>query len=165
MIVSNKLINQLEVIHNNIFLPKNYFFLYLQDELERMKDPETQTLNFEGVDDLLRDQYPSIILFSSVRTKTSVNKFLIEKLKMVPAEKKCISKSLVWKKKKGSLNRQADLREVDHGAYIVPFIDNLKNLMMNDNVRENVNNPMVHTNGVYRTILDGKFYRENDFFL
>ncbi|XP_074114037.1 uncharacterized protein LOC141537101 [Cotesia typhae] len=129
-----------------------------------MKDPETQTLNFEGVDDLLRDQYPSTILFSSVKTKTSVNKFLIEELKMVPAEKKCISKSLVWKKKKGSLNRQAELREVDHDAYIVPFIDNLKNLMMNDYVRENVNNPIVHENGVYRTVLDGKFYRENGFF-
>jgi len=41
---------------------------------------------------------------------------------------------------------------------------NLKTLLMNEDIRSNVDNPLEHENGVYRTVLDGSYYQENTFF-
>lgn len=40
-------------------------------------------------------------------------------------------------------------------AYIVPFSENLKNLLKNDDIRFNIENSKLRKPGVYQTVLDG----------
>ncbi|XP_044741962.1 uncharacterized protein LOC123302934 [Chrysoperla carnea] len=83
---------------------------------------------------------------------------------MVPASEQLITNKLIWKKKKGWSKIKSQLCEVQHNAYVVPFNQNLINLMMNDAVRDNVDNPLTHKNGIFRTVLDGEYYKKNVFF-
>lgn len=45
----------------------------------------------------------------------------------------------------------------------MPFLPNLKNLLCNDEVRSCVDNPRLKEKKIYRTVLDGSFYQNNDF--
>jgi len=119
-------------------------------------------LHFQDVQNVYIDKYPPSILFSMLSTKNALNKFLIEEMHMVAPERIIISTNLEWKKKKSTA--QVELCEVYHDAYIIPFIANLKTLLMNEDIRSNVDNPLEHENGVYRTVLDGSYYQENTFF-
>lgn len=46
----------------------------------------------------------------------------------------------------------------------MPFLLNLKNLLCNDEVRSCVDNPRLKEKKIYKTVLDGSFYQNNDFF-
>lgn len=37
-------------------------------------------------------------------------------------------------------------------------------LTKNDEVQKNVDNPLIHEDGIYRTVLDGRYFQENHFF-
>ena len=43
----------------------------------------------------------------------------------------------------------------------MPVLESLRNLLKNDEIRNNIENPLPHESGVYRTVLDGSYYREN----
>lgn len=85
-------------------------------------------------------------------------------MQMVLPEKVKISSSLEWKKKKKHDNTQMKICKVENSIYMVPFLSNLKNLLMNDEVRANVDNPLLHKEGIYRSVLDGSYYQQNEFF-
>ncbi|XP_011872221.1 PREDICTED: uncharacterized protein LOC105564455, partial [Vollenhovia emeryi] len=115
----------------------------VEKECQRLKDPQTQVLHFEDVRNVLVDKYPPTIIFS-MKQKTFLQ---------------------VWNgKKKKSTDTHVDLREVQHDAYIVPFMDNLRNLLMNEEIRSNIDHPLEHEDGIYRTVLDGSYYQANTFF-
>ena len=44
------------------------------------------------------------------------------------------------------------------------WLCNLRNLLQNPAIRSNILNPKPHIPGVYRTVLDGSYYQEDDFF-
>lgn len=69
--------------------------------------------------------------------------------------------SLLWKRKGQKI---PDLIEVDKTAYIVPFLKNLKNLFLNEEFGNNINNFEQLEDGVLRTVLDGSYYKENELF-
>ncbi|XP_057336559.1 uncharacterized protein LOC130675088 [Microplitis mediator] len=140
------------------------YSLVILKECHQKKDGDTQKLNFEDIKNVLVQEYPPTIIFSSIKTKTELDKFLINELNMVPAKKTLIATKLVWKKKKRYVQQNSQLCEVQHNAYVVPFNENLINLMMNDDVRDCVDNPLVYKERIFRTILDGEYYKENSFF-
>jgi len=83
---------------------------------------------------------------------------------MVMPEKTVVGTDLMWEHKHKSHDRKGDLIEKEIYAYTVPFLSNLKNLLYNDEMRFCVDNPRLKENNVYRTVLDGSFYQNNDFF-
>lgn len=50
--------------------------------------------------------------------------------------------------------------KVNHEAHIVPLNKNLKVLIQNSEIRNNIDNPIQHEEGHYRTILEGQSYRD-----
>lgn len=96
-----------------------------------------------------------------MRSKKALDKVLVEKLNLVLAQEHVISSGPQWKKKRRGTQIVREIRDVHHNAYIVPFLDNLKNLLQNEEIRLNVENPKLHENGIFRTVLDGSYYREN----
>jgi len=64
------------------------------------------------------------------------------------------------KKRENQIIRQ--ICKVSYDAYIVPFLDNLRNLLNNQEIRENIENPRQYEDGLFRTVLDGSYYRESD---
>lgn len=65
---------------------------------------------------------------------------------------------------KSLMNASPKIIDVSYDAYIVPFLDNLQNLLMNEEILSNIDNPKQHEDGLYHTVLDGTYYRENEFF-
>lgn len=61
-------------------------------------------------------------------------------------------------------NIPPEIIDVTYDAYIISFLDNLKNLLMNEQILSNIENPKQHIDELYRTVLDGSHYRESDFF-
>lgn len=96
-----------------------------------------------------------------MNSKKRLDAVLVEKFGMIVPQKQVIYKDVNWVKKKDSLY---DIDETERYAYIIPFWDNLKALINNDEVRFHIENPKQHVNDVYRTVLDGSFYRNNEFF-
>lgn len=112
---------------------------------------------------LLVEQSPASI-FNAVRTKKLMDRFLIEQLHMVPAYSLKVGVEHKWKQKKVRGRVQPWLCEVDETAYVVPFLKNLENLLKNDDVRSNVDNPRRRPIGVYQSVLDGEYYTTDEFF-
>lgn len=127
-------------------------------------DSDTNLVNFQDIKKIYTEKHPPSSLFSSVQSKKALDKILIQKFNMVSAEKYILDTKLVWKKKKRSIGKVTEICETTCDAYIVPFFKNLKNLLENDEIRSNIENPKPHKSGIYRTVLDGSYYRENDFF-
>lgn len=125
--------------------------------------PGTELVNFQDIKKIYTEKHPSSLLFSSVKSRAALDKILIQKFNMVSAEKHILDTKLVWKKKKRPIGKIAEICETTCDAYIVPFLNNLKNLLENDQVRSNIENPKSHEPGVYRTVLDGSYY-QYDFF-
>ena len=81
---------------------------------------------------------------------------------MVNAEEVKVGERLAWKENYST--GAADLVEKFDYAYVVPVLRNLENLLKNPEVRLNVENPKKGRNGTLKTVLDGSYYRENEFF-
>ncbi|XP_018360136.1 PREDICTED: uncharacterized protein LOC108759276 [Trachymyrmex cornetzi] len=133
-------------------------------EIQNTMDPNTKLVNFQDIKKIYTEKHPPSLLFSTVQSKKALDKVLIQKFNMVSAERHALGTKLVWKKKKHSTGKVAEICETTYDAYIVPFLKNLKNLLENDEVRSNIENPKPHEPGVYRTVLDGSYYRENPIF-
>ena len=141
-----------------------YFIIYLQDELLREIDAATEELRRAAIRKVFRETFPSSKLFSSIDTKSKLDLFLAEKMHMVMPEKNVMGVNMVWRKQRATPGR-ADLVEVEESAYIVPFRENLRNLLLNDDIRYCVEHPRENRNDkVYRTVLDGFHYRNDPFF-
>jgi len=83
---------------------------------------------------------------------------------MVSPIKISLSTGTKWKKKRSLTNVHPEIIDITYDAYIVPFLNNLKNLLMNEQILSNIENPKEYEDGLYRTVLDGSHYRENEFF-
>lgn len=81
---------------------------------------------------------------------------------MVPAQKVVIATDLQWKRKKRS--SQSSISNMTYNAQVVPFLDNLKYLLANKDVRSNIEGHRLYNCHVLRTVLDGSYYNENEFF-
>lgn len=101
-------------------------------------------------------------VFSAVKSKHLLDKFLTEKFGMIFPEKIKVGMSHRWRRKETA--PFVDLVEVEDIAYLIPFLESLKNLLNNDEIREMVENPRISEDGVLRTVLDGEYYRNNEFF-
>lgn len=94
--------------------------------------------------------------------KKKLDKMLVTNCHMVSAKKISLGTRTKWKI--SSMNAVPEVIDVTYDAYIVPFLDNLQNLLMNEEILSNIDNPKQHENGLYCTVLDGTYYRENEFF-
>ncbi|KMQ84883.1 hypothetical protein RF55_16954 [Lasius niger] len=83
---------------------------------------------------------------------------------MVPAQKVVIATDLQWKKKKRLPRSPSLICNITYDAQVVPFLDNLKNLLANKDVQSNIEGRRLYDNHVLRTVLDGSYYGENEFF-
>lgn len=110
------------------------------------------------------EKYPPSALFASLKSKNCLDKFLIEEMGMVMPQEISISTKLEWKKKNYPDGPTTILKEVDHYAYVVPFLRNLQALLQNEAVRRSIDHPPEHKNGFLRTVLDGDYSKENEFF-
>jgi len=119
-------------------------------------------VNFANLQNLYCEEYPPSVIFSSVRSKETLDNILTEKFHMVSAESHPICTGFEWKKKKRGNQIIHQICKVSYDAYIVPFLDNLRNLLNNQEIRENIENPRQYEDGVFRTVLDGSYYRESD---
>ena len=81
---------------------------------------------------------------------------------MVCAEPLKLGTSFVWKKKRNE--KLPQLKEVEDMAYFVPFSKNLKNLLFNEEVRKNIENVNQEEVDLLKTVLNGSYYKENEFF-
>lgn len=81
-------------------------------------DPDTNLVHCPDIKTIFTEQYPPSSLFASVRSKKALDKILIQKFNMVPAERHILDTKLVWKKKR---HGTAQIYETTCDAYIVPF--------------------------------------------
>ncbi|XP_018369457.1 PREDICTED: uncharacterized protein LOC108765282, partial [Trachymyrmex cornetzi] len=133
------------------------------EQVSREVHPETGLIHFDVLQQMYKETFPPSLLFSSVDSKHKLDKILTQKFNMVIPEKTLVGTDLVWKCKHPTPG-VPDLIEKEVYAYTVPFLSNLKNLLYNDEVRFCVDNPRLKENNVYRTVLDGSSYQNNDFF-
>ena len=128
-------------------------------------DGETEELRRAAIRKVFRETFPSSKLFSSIDTKSKWDLFLVEKMHMIMPEKNVIGVNMVWRKQRATPGG-ADLVEVEESAYILPFRENFRNLVLNDDIRYCIENPIENRNDqVYRTVLDGFHYRNDPFFI
>lgn len=125
-------------------------------------NPETHLANFQDITEICSTRFTLSAIFSSLQTKKALDKILVEKFDLVLPDKHTLGSKLIWKKKAHSTLPR--ICETTFDAYVIPFLKNLKNLLKNDEVRMNIENPKPVTEGVYRTVLDGSYYQDNDFF-
>lgn len=114
------------------------------------------------IENCLKEQYAPYKLFILllVKTKKRFDKFLIKQMNMVEPQSLVIYEKLGWEKK-----GQYNISNISQYAYVVLFLKNLKVLLENDEVRQSMERPIDHQHdGIYRTVLDGSCYRENEFF-
>ncbi|XP_034939465.1 uncharacterized protein [Chelonus insularis] len=154
----------IDQVINGITSLVDVYLSIILEECQKKTDPVSHMLSIDDVNTICMEEYPSTTLFSILQSKSTLDKFLIEEMRMVQATEVKISSKWQWKQKKRLSTISRDLCEVTHCAYIVPFLENLTNLLMNDEVRLHIDNPLDHDPSVYRTVLDGSYYRENEFF-
>lgn len=146
-------------MYTNRLVKIKYIF---QGELAQVKDVETHLIKFDDIKRLYEEKYPPDTMFSEVVTKKTLDTTLITKCNMVPARPISLGTHTKWKI--GSTNVLPKIVDVTYKAYVVPFLDNLQNLLMNEDILSNIDNPKQYEHGLYRTVLDGSYYRENEFF-
>lgn len=155
--VINSLINFSSTFEN---MRDNQLFIF-QNDLKDKVDLNTEMIHYDVIKNCLTKDYQPSIIFESIKTKERLDKVLVEKFELVLPKMLPIYKQLEWIKRKKC---QYEIDEVERHAYIVPFLDNLKALLKNDEVRHYLENPKTQENGLYRTVLDGDYYRENEYF-
>ena len=132
--------------------------------MNQKKDQDTSLINMEQVEELFLEEHSPSSIYKAVRTKALMDRFLIEKLNMVPAESLMLGVEYKWKKRKVCGKVQPWLCKVNEDAFIVPFLNNLENLVKNEAVQSNIDNPRPRRNGLYRSVLDGSYYTNDDDF-
>lgn len=90
---------------------------------------------------VFKEMFPPKNIFSSIKNKKSLEKVLVDEFNMVKAKKLSISSGLEWKKRIVKSKVLWRLVNVSDDAYVVPFIDNLKNFLSNECVIHQVLNP------------------------
>lgn len=153
------IINILNILYHN-----TYTIYFIQEELKQASNPETYLINFKDIEKIYKEKYPPAIIFSDIKTQKRLDKILVEKFSMIPSTKISLATGSIWKKKANRTNVLPEIIDVTYDAYIVPFLDNLKNLLTNEQILSNIENPKQYKNGLYRTVLDGSHYRKNEFF-
>lgn len=133
----------------------------MQNEVAEMKDPITNFININEIKRLFSESYAPSKLFESVHSKWYLDKVLIDSFKMVCAEPVKLGTILKWK---AEAQEVPHLIEIAEEAFIIPFLKNLKNLLINEEVRNNINDYNRTDDGILRTVLDGTYYNENNFF-
>ena len=81
---------------------------------------------------------------------------------MVLPEEVVIDTRLIWKRKKDT--KKFYLAEVKDCAYIIPFLSNLETLLMNEEIQSNIETQVPSRDGVYRSVIDGSYYRNTNIF-
>ncbi|XP_074109082.1 uncharacterized protein LOC141533888 [Cotesia typhae] len=83
---------------------------------------------------------------------------------MVCAEKIVIRSKLIWKRKAFGFKTSAKVRKVNYEGYYVPFWENFKNLISNPEIYDSFVNQTSNSDNIYRTVLDGCFNKNHEFF-
>lgn len=131
----------------------------LQNEIHRHS--EDGNIETDVIEDIFHQLQPSKVL-SSMKSKHSMDKILIDQLNMIVPQKEELGVSHVWVKQVTAPFLR--LKQVKDLAVTVPFLPSLKYLMLNEQVRFQVENPKVSNDGKLRSILDGSYYKNNEFF-
>lgn len=131
--------------------------------MKQASNPEAHLIHFEDIKKVYKEKYPPTIIFDNIKTKKRLDKILVDKFHMVSPIKIAISSGTKWKKK-SLTNVLPEIIDITYDAYIVPFLDNLKQLLMNEQILSNIENPKQYEDGLYRTVLDGSYYRKSEFF-
>lgn len=118
-------------------------------------------LQLNTIDAIFQMLKPEEIL-SFLTSKHNLDKFLKERLDMIEPQKVDLGVSYKWVIQKSSSS--LELKEFKDQAIMIPFLPSLRVLLMNDQVRSCVENPLVSDDGKLRSILDGSFYKNNEFF-
>ncbi|XP_066588077.1 uncharacterized protein [Prorops nasuta] len=142
----------------------DFYLAVIMKEIRSRSDPDTNEVNFQDIKVICTEKYPAKFIFSSIQSKKALDKILVNTFNMVPTKTVVIGTGLRWKKIKQSLKSSSEIKEVEYKGYIVPFINNLRNLLNNKEVRCNIKSYKNYNDGVLRSVLDGQFYQENDFF-
>ena len=121
-------------------------------------------IKFSDILEVCEDILPPTVIFSSVKSKNNLDKILVEKFNMVCAEKFELGYTYSWKMRKIGRKLVPRYVRITKDAYLVPFSKNMENLLKNDEIRHCIDNPRMHADGIYRCILDGSRYRQNEFF-
>lgn len=122
-----------------------------------MTDPQTNTIDVDQLKGLLQNCDASAI-FDPVKNKYSLDKFLRDEYDMVFPREESIGVTLKWNKER------TKILKIEDRAYVVPLIENLKSLLSNDNFRSFVKARDENQSNTYRTVFDGSYMRENEFF-
>ncbi|XP_043474416.1 uncharacterized protein LOC122506359 [Leptopilina heterotoma] len=151
----------IEEIVTEIITLYNSYSDDLLKEIEKHVDPETNLVNSNIIKRLIAQNSQNYSeSFSDFASKNKLDQFLVEEFKMVQPVEMKMGTTLRWVKK----DSHSDLIERKDNAYIVPVLDTLKNLLSNDEIRENIENRIEKDDGTYRSVLDGEIYKENPFF-
>lgn len=76
---------------------------------------------------------------------------------MIPPKEHIVGAQFKWVRKNGVPN----LIEVDKKGYIVPFKENLKILLTNDEIRLAILNPEQNNDEIYKSVLDGSYCKDH----
>lgn len=107
--------------------------------MKQASNPEAHLIHFEDIKKVYKEKYPPTIIFDNIKTKKRLDKILVDKFHMVSPIKIAISSGTKWKKK-SLTNVLPEIIDITY-AYIVPFLDNLKQLLMNEQILSNIENP------------------------
>lgn len=129
----------------------------MQEEIEANCD-ENNLISVENVKNIIDRQQIGFI-FKEFQSKYLLDEFLKNNFNMVSPIKVEIGTTTTWKKSKNG----PVLVDVPDYAIVVPFEENLRSLLMNENYRSYLQFRTENGNS-YKTILDGSFYKDSAFF-
>ncbi|XP_066602470.1 uncharacterized protein [Prorops nasuta] len=153
-------VKAMETIIDGITNLVDIYTSILLEQIQKKQHVSNCSIQYEDINSIFKEEYPTSIIFSSVRTKSSLDEFLIEKLNMVPSVNVAVAKSIQWKKRK---NLAPKIVKATCNAQVVSVIENLKNLLNNEQVRSSIHGNY-HGGQIMRTVLDGSYYQENSVF-
>lgn len=104
----------------------NLVLFLSQREIHRHLNPCTQSVDVATIREVAKDTLPFSEVFSQVRTKIQLDKYLVDSMNMIPPEKVYMGTELVWKKRP-----IVDLVDKDRFGYVIPFLPALQRLLRN----------------------------------
>ncbi|XP_034248978.1 uncharacterized protein LOC117649902 [Thrips palmi] len=130
---------------------------FILSQIQEAANPNTNLIHVNRVQELL-EEFPASSVFSHVSTKTMLDSFLVSSLGMIMPKMVKVGKGWRWKRKPTT-----KLVRTIHCAYSIPFLQCLKRLLQNPQVRSCVDNPKLSRDAL-KTILDGLYYKNSAIF-
>ncbi|KAE8738371.1 hypothetical protein FOCC_FOCC016149 [Frankliniella occidentalis] len=130
----------------------------LQREIESLADPVDHKVSLDAIQNIFSWKLPADYIFRSIDTRTKLQDFAVNFMKLLVPEEIDMGRSLIWKKKP-----TIDLVEKVDKFYYMSFLPALQRLLQNKQVRDCVDNPK-QSNNVMKSVLDGNYFKTHPFF-